>query len=594
MLGLSQDYQSLARWYFLSGGSDFRAYLSAFYPHLSSDASRDFSSGSSVFFSALRAVAFSVPLPAVSSAAPPLPLLAPVSSSRLPAPLPLALPVSAPSVVAGPSLPLRPVSQLGGGLYVLGSAQVLAPAPSGGAPLSASSALLSVPPSAVPSSSLSFSRPQGVSVLSPHSSSLLPSAPVEWPVSAAPPLGSSPLVSVAPRLPSLFLPSLFHPGSAAGPPALSVASAPPPFCSASLGSAAGPSGFASSSADSMFGFTGSAPQPGPSAAFPPLSGPSAAPSAPPLSDFDYGPEDPFAPGFGDHDASGAAAPDPEAPAPPPLSDSARAEVRRMYQYLVDLFPQSAGTSQAPLPPRALFEEFFAAPSPHQPVFLSWFERVRSTLSDADGRIVSLLASGRPESSLLPPRQSQYSVGCSSSLGSAAPVNPSLLAMFECPLGPSLHLGLTLHEAFLLESSSRALSEAQSHAMWLLSGLLGFVCLQGFSPSDSSLFNTLVSSLSKCLTHQASVSASLTAFMGIKRLQFYLSHLPAYFSDINERSMLAAPLVCADSLFFESDVTRLLSDTQTSSTPKSQQAMVDVASHRSGPRRRRASPAWSPA
>ena len=30
MLALSQDYQSLARWYSLSGGSDFRAYLSAF------------------------------------------------------------------------------------------------------------------------------------------------------------------------------------------------------------------------------------------------------------------------------------------------------------------------------------------------------------------------------------------------------------------------------------------------------------------------------------------------------------------------------------------------------------------------------------
>ena len=195
---------------------------------------------------------------------------------------------------------------------------------------------------------------------------------------------------------------------------------------------------------------------------------------------------------------------------------------------------------------------------------------------------------------MPPRQSQYSVGCSSSLGSAAPVNPSLLAVFERPLGPSLHLGLTLRETFLLESSSRALSEAQSHTMWLLSGLLGFVCLQGFSPLDSPLFNTLVSSLSKCLAHQASVSASLTAFMGIKRRQFYLSHLPAYFSDINKRSMLAAPLVCADSLFLESDVTRLLSDTQTSSSLKSQQAMVDVASHRSGPRRRRASPARSPA
>ena len=154
------------------------------------------------------------------------------------------------------------------------------------------------------------------------------------------------------------------------------------------------------------------------------------------------------------------------------------------------------------------------------------------------------------------------------------------------------MGLALREASLLESSSRALSEAQSHAMWLLSGLLGFVRLQGFSPSDSPLFNTLVSSLSKCLAHQASVSASLTAFMGIKRRQFYLSHLPAYFSDVNKRAMLAAPVVCADSLFLESDVTRLLSDTQTSSSLKSQQALVDVASNRSGPRRRRFSPARS--
>ena len=275
--------------------------------------------------------------------------------------------------------------------------------------------------------------------------------------------------------------------------------------------------------------------------------------------------------------------------------TARAEVRRMYQYLVDLFPQSAGSSPAPLPPRTLFEEFFAAPpSPHQPMFLSWFERVQSTLSDADARILALLASGRPESSLLPPRLSQYSVGRGSASGSAAQVNPSLLVMFERPLRPSLHLGLTLREASLLESSSRALSEAQSHAMWLLSGLLGFVRLQGFSPSDSQLFNTLVSSLSKCLAHQASVSASLMAFMGVKRRQFYLSHLPAYFSDVNKRAMLAAPIVCADSLFLESDVTRLLSDTQTSSSLKSQQALVDVASNKSGPRRRRFSPARSPA
>ena len=208
-------------------------------------------------------------------------------------------------------------------------------------------------------------------------------------------------------------------------------------------------------------------------------------------------DDPFSPGFADPEASAAAVPDPEAPLPPLVQESICAEVRRMYQYLVDLFPQAAGSSQAPPPPRALFEDFFAPPSsPHLPLYLSWFERVRSALSEADSRIAALLVSGRSEASLLPPHSAQYSICGDYASDSAAPVNPSLLAMFERHLRPSLHLGLTILEAALLEASSRALSESLSHTLWLLSGLLGFVRLQGFSPSDSSLFNTLLTSLSK--------------------------------------------------------------------------------------------------
>ena len=405
----------------------------------------------------------------------------------------------------------------------------------------------------------------------------------------APALGSSPAVSGVPPLPPGSQPSLFCPFTVSDPPLLSSASASAPLSSASLSSTAGPSGFASATSGSTSGHAGFPPQPGPPSYIPPLSSSSAAPSAPPLSAFAYPPDDPFVPGFADPEASGSVA-----PVPPPLSDSARTEVRRMYQYLVDLFLQAVGSLQAPPPPRTLFEEFFAAPSsPHQPVFLAWFGRVRSTLSEAVSRIASLLASGRPASSLLPPRNTQYSVSGEASLGSAAPINPSLLAMFEHPLRPSLHLGLTVHEAALLEASFRALSESLSHAMWLLSGLLGFVRLQGYSPSDAPLFNTLVTSLSKCLAHQASISASHTAFIGLKRRQFYLSHLPAYFTDVHKRAMMAAPLVCADSLFLESDIPRLLSDTQTSSSLRSQQALVDVASTCSGPRHRRFSPARSP-
>ena len=308
-----------------------------------------------------------------------------------------------------------------------------------------------------------------------------------------------------------------------------------------------------------------------------------------------GPEVPEDASF-DHGFADILALGPEPPLAPPVPGSVRAEIRRMYVYIVDLFPQAAGSPAAAPPPRALFEDFFVASptSTHLPVFLDWFARVHSSLSDADTCLASLLCTGRPASSILPQRLSQHAVHGDFSSSAAVPVNPSLLSMFERTLRPSLQLGISLREAGLMESSSRFHSEALSHSMWLLSALLASVRLQGFSPADASLFNTLVTSLSRCLAHQASISASFTALLCLKRRDFYLSHLPTYFSEVNKRAMLASPVVGASSLFAESDVARLLADTQTSSCLRSQQALVDVASRGSGARRRRFSPYRSPA
>ena len=108
-----------------------------------------------------------------------------------------------------------------------------------------------------------------------------------------------------------------------------------------------------------------------------------------------------------------------------------------------------------------------------------------------------------------------------------------------------------------------------------------------------MFNTLVTSLSKGLAHQASLSASHTTFLTLKRRQFYLFHLPAYFSDVNKRAMLSSPAVCADFLFNESDVSHLLADTEASSSLCLQQALVHVACG-SGSHSKRFSPHRSPA
>ena len=199
------------------------------------------------------------------------------------------------------------------------------------------------------------------------------------------------------------------------------------------------------------------------------------------------------------------------------------EFCRMMSFIGDLFPQAAGSPSVTPPPCALFKDFFSSPSPpSSPVFLNWFERIRSALSEADSRLASLVASGRGDFLFLPSRSSTSAVHGDFALGGAAPVNSSLLSNFERCLKPSNHVGMSIREAAAFEASLRSQAEALSHSMWVLSALLAFVWLQNFAPEDSSLFNTLVTSLSKSLAHQASLTATHTAFLGLKWRQFYLS------------------------------------------------------------------------
>ena len=54
------------------------------------------------------------------------------------------------------------------------------------------------------------------------------------------------------------------------------------------------------------------------------------------------------------------------------------------------------------PPRGLFESFFAASALSPPTLhFNWFDRVRQSLTDADARMASFLASGRSDHAFLP-------------------------------------------------------------------------------------------------------------------------------------------------------------------------------------------------
>ena len=295
---------------------------------------------------------------------------------------------------------------------------------------------------------------------------------------------------------------------------------------------------------------------------------------PPAAAFAFTSEDPYDPGFLD-----SASRDPEVPLPPTVPDSVCAEIRKIYAYVVDLFPQAAGSLRMLF----LLVPCLKSSSP--------CPRLRTNRSFSSGsRGCALLLRMR----ILVWRSVGPSLACSCLVRLSMWLRGTFclvwrfLSMFERPLRPSLQLGLSVREAVALEASCRSHSEALSFVVAAF-GIAG-VC----SVANAALFNTLVTLLSKCLAHQASLSASQTAFIGLKCRQFYLSHLLAYFSDINKLAMLASLLVCTDLLFSEADVARLLADTQMSSSLRSQQALVDVASRSTGARRRRFSPSRSPA
>ena len=127
-------------------------------------------------------------------------------------------------------------------------------------------------------------------------------------------------------------------------------------------------------------------------------------------------------------------------------------------------------------------------------------------------MAAALSSGRSDRVFLPSRRLAYAVRGDHAGAKAVPVNESLLAHFDLPLRPTLQVGLSVRDAMSLESSLRGQSETHSYALWVLSGLLGFVRVQGFSPSDPALFNQLVTALSKSLAHQASVTASQISYI----------------------------------------------------------------------------------
>ena len=268
----------------------------------------------------------------------------------------------------------------------------------------------------------------------------------------------------------------------------------------------------------------------------------------------------------------------------------KGEYKRMMNFITSMYPQALGEPSKPPRERAIFENIFSEPPPHTPATpsLVWFQRLISLMEESDEKLRKHILEGKFDSNLIPTRKPLYDVSGNPSRGRATLLNKSLEAHLERVPSLSRLLDINLREGAKLETALRNQMEALSHTMWVMSGFIGFLKRDGYTPSDKNLFDTMTYSLSAGLLDQAQVSSSLLNFVGLKRRQFFANLLPPYFAQVHKKSLLSSPMSSADSLFREVDIESMVLMAQTTHTLKSQQAVLDASLKRSASPDRRSS------
>ena len=103
------------------------------------------------------------------------------------------------------------------------------------------------------------------------------------------------------------------------------------------------------------------------------------------------------------------------------------------------------------------------------------------------------------SAVLPKKVRRYAVADSWLFSVAQPINPDFARLCGNKSVSNKHWGsVTFAKLQRLETVSQTSLEGCSFSLWMVSGLLSQLKRDGFSPSDWTLFNTAISSVSPAL------------------------------------------------------------------------------------------------
>ena len=107
--------------------------------------------------------------------------------------------------------------------------------------------------------------------------------------------------------------------------------------------------------------------------------------------------------------------------------------------------------------------------------------------------------------------------------------------------------VTLADLERLDRVARMILAGDSQCFWFLSALLAQLKEDGYQPSNPTLFDKSISSLSAALAAQTGVAANMSEYITSKRRESYLSNASFTLPDSLKRELLVAP--GTDSLLF---------------------------------------------
>ena len=238
---------------------------------------------------------------------------------------------------------------------------------------------------------------------------------------------------------------------------------------------------------------------------------------------------------------------------------------RLADLIYEVCPDSRPLTDAARPPRCGFETWFSQPeSTASKQRFRLYPRVAEVESEVAARSEALARRTKPLSHIIPTRSRRYAIADDLLFASSHPVNPSFAQLAGARAVGSRRWGsISFSEMERLERLFRNQLEVTSSSLWLMSGILAMLKRDDFQPSDPTLFNSALSSVSASLSRQARSASAGSAFLRAKRRESLLSHTSIPVPEAQRRSLTVAP-GSSTGLFNEDILAEVVAQVQRSS------------------------------